>query len=98
MSKGKLVWDQSGEKLYETGVSKCVLFEVNNGESGNPSKAEAYGVKGVAWNGITGITDFGEVVGLGLLLGPGTSVGSGVFVGVGVGSVSIPCSSFDPPL
>lgn len=57
MSKGKLVWDQSGEKLYETGISKCVLFEVNNGETGNPSKTEAYGVKGVAWNGITGITE-----------------------------------------
>ena len=50
----KLVWDQSGEKLYETGVSKCVLFDVNDDTA---TKAEDYGVNGVAWNGITGVTE-----------------------------------------
>ena len=53
----KLVWDQSGEKLYETGVSKCVLFDVNKGGTGDPDKTEVYGINGVAWNGITGITE-----------------------------------------
>lgn len=44
---GKLVWDQSGERLYETGVSQCALY---------PMAAGAY-PKGVAWNGITAITE-----------------------------------------
>lgn len=44
---GKLVWDQSGERLYETGVSQCALY---------PMVAGAY-PKGVAWNGITAITE-----------------------------------------
>lgn len=44
---GKLVWDQSGERLYETGVSQCALY---------PMTAGAY-PKGVAWNGITAITE-----------------------------------------
>lgn len=46
MSK-KLVWDQSGERLYETGVSQCALYPMVSG---------AY-PKGIAWNGITGITE-----------------------------------------
>lgn len=43
----KLVWDQVGERLYETGVSKGVLF---------PYKEKAYQT-GVAWNGLTGVTE-----------------------------------------
>lgn len=43
----KLVWDQTGEKLYETGVKNCVLFVQDNG---------AY-PEGVAWNGITAVTE-----------------------------------------
>lgn len=43
----RLIWDQTGERLYETGVSKCVLYPMaSNGVYGN----------GVAWNGITGVT------------------------------------------
>jgi hypothetical protein len=38
----KLVWDQTGERLYETGVQKGVL---------QPSGGAA-----VAWNGLTGVT------------------------------------------
>lgn len=38
----KLVWDQAGERLYETGVQKGVL---------QPSGGAA-----VAWNGLTGVT------------------------------------------
>ena len=44
----KLVWDESGKRLYETGVSKGVLFPMSN--------AGTYG-KGVAWNGLTTVTE-----------------------------------------
>lgn len=45
----KLKWDQTGERVYETGVKKGVLY-VADGE-GN-----LYG-KGVAWNGLTAVTE-----------------------------------------
>ena len=44
----KLVWDESGKRLYETGVSKGVLFPMSN--------AGTYD-KGVAWNGLTTVTE-----------------------------------------
>ena len=43
----KLVWDQTGERLYETGVKQGVLYVKENGTYGN----------GVAWNGLTAITE-----------------------------------------
>lgn len=43
----KLTWDAVGERLYETGTSKGALFV--QGTDGN------YGT-GVAWNGLTGVT------------------------------------------
>ena len=43
----KLVFDKEGERFYETGVSDCALFVMEAG---------AYG-QGVAWNGITAITE-----------------------------------------
>ena len=43
----KLVWDQEGQKLYETGVDKGVLFPYDNGTYG----------KGVAWNGLTAVNE-----------------------------------------
>lgn len=43
----KLVWDAVGERLFETGVKNCVLYIPTNG---------VYS-KGVAWNGITAITE-----------------------------------------
>lgn len=43
----KLVWDQIGERLYETGVKNGVLYVQENG---------AY-PKGVAWNGLTAVTE-----------------------------------------
>lgn len=42
-----LVWDQTNERLYETGVEKGVLF---------PYKSGAYQT-GVAWNGLTAVTE-----------------------------------------
>lgn len=44
----ELKWDQLGEHLFETGVDHVALFPFNKTTS-------AYD-KGVAWNGITGIT------------------------------------------
>lgn len=44
----KLVWDTVGERIYETGIKKCVLFPL--------SDAGQYD-KGVAWSGITAITE-----------------------------------------
>lgn len=44
----KLVWDKTGERLYETGVKNGVLYL--QGEGG------AY-TKGVAWNGLTAVTE-----------------------------------------
>lgn len=44
----KLVWDQSGKRLYETGIDHGVLYPIQTG-----------GVysKGVAWNGLTAVTE-----------------------------------------
>lgn len=44
----KLAWDQDGERLYETGTDRGVLF-VHSGT------ASGYN-QGVAWNGLTGVT------------------------------------------
>lgn len=44
-----LKWDQDTERLYETGVKNCALYVFDTEKS-------AYG-EGVAWNGITGITE-----------------------------------------
>lgn len=43
----KLVWDATGERLYETGVKMGVLYV---------QEAGAY-PKGVAWNGLTAVTE-----------------------------------------
>ena len=43
----KIVWDQTGERLYETGVKQGVLYIPTSG---------VY-TKGVAWNGLTAVTE-----------------------------------------
>jgi hypothetical protein len=43
----KLVWDAIGERFYETGVKKGVLYVMDKGTYG----------KGVAWNGLTAVTE-----------------------------------------
>ena len=43
----KLVWDKSGERFYETGVDRGVLYVVEGGQYG----------AGVPWNGLTAITE-----------------------------------------
>ena len=44
----KLVWDKTGERLYETGVDHGVLYPVQSGGIYN---------KGVAWNGLISVTE-----------------------------------------
>ena len=44
----KIVWDESGKRLYETGVKNGVLYLQD--------EAGAY-TKGVAWNGLTAVTE-----------------------------------------
>lgn len=43
----KLKWDQTGERKYQTGVEKGVLYPFNNGTY----------PKGYAWNGLTAVTE-----------------------------------------
>ena len=44
----KLVWDQTGQKTYETGVKQAVLY---------PQDSTGAYPKGVAWNGVTNISE-----------------------------------------
>ena len=44
----KLVWDQTSDRLYETGVKMGVLY---------PQDAAGTYPKGVAWNGLTAVTE-----------------------------------------
>lgn len=46
----KLTWDQTGERLYETGVSKGVLYPYENNAYAN----------GVAWNGLINVSESPE--------------------------------------
>ena len=44
----KLVWDQIGEKIYETGAKNAVLYPIDNSNKYS---------KGVAWNGLLGFDE-----------------------------------------
>ena len=44
----KLIWDKTGERLYETGVKNGVLYTVDG---------EGKYSKGVPWNGLTAVTE-----------------------------------------
>lgn len=48
MPNKALVWDQTGERMYETGVSKGVLY---------PQSSSGTYPLGVAWNGLTAVTE-----------------------------------------
>lgn len=50
MSGKALTWDESGTRLYETGISKGVLYKLVNGAYPN----------GVAWPGLTKVTESPE--------------------------------------
>lgn len=47
----KLIWDKIGERFFETGVNKGVLY---------PQDASGAYPKGVAWNGLTSVTESPE--------------------------------------
>lgn len=44
----KLIWDNTGERFYETGVKNAVLY---------PQDASGAYPKGVVWNGLTAVTE-----------------------------------------
>ena len=44
----RLIWDKTGERVYETGVKQGVLYPIQNG---------GLYTKGVAWNGLTAVTE-----------------------------------------
>ena len=44
----KLIWDQSGERTYETGVKQGAMY---------PQQTDGLYVKGVAWYGLTAVTE-----------------------------------------
>ena len=48
----KIKWDEAGKHVYETGVSKGVLFPINSQSNNYDS--------GVAWNGLTSVTESPE--------------------------------------
>ena len=43
-----MVWDKTGERTYETGVSECALYVAGSGATYQT---------GVPWNGLTGVTE-----------------------------------------
>jgi hypothetical protein len=47
----RLNWDQTGDRLYETGVEKGVLYPAGTGETAGTYPA------GYAWNGLTKVTE-----------------------------------------
>lgn len=47
----RLIWDADGERLYETGVDRVVLYKMD---------AQGNYLTGEAWNGVTGITESPE--------------------------------------
>lgn len=49
MAAGKLIWDQTGERFYETGIDHGVLYPYNTATSSYDN--------GVAWNGLTSVTE-----------------------------------------
>ena len=50
----KLEWDKTGERLFETGTKNGVLYVY---DSSKTSAATGPYVPGIAWNGLTGVTE-----------------------------------------
>ena len=51
----KIVWDKTGEHIYETGVDHGVLYLYHDADTENNIKA-GFG-NGVAWNGLTAVNE-----------------------------------------
>lgn len=52
----RIIWDKTGERFYETGVDHGVLYPMADTVSDPTRPYEA----GVAWNGLTGVSDSGS--------------------------------------
>ena len=60
-----LQWDRTGERLYETGTKQGVVYpyakdaviSVPEDLSGTLDSSKSHYAKGVAWNGLTGVTE-----------------------------------------
>lgn len=52
----RLIWDQTGSRYYETGVDHCALY-VKRKTTDEQGKTKYEYAEGVAWSGITGITE-----------------------------------------
>lgn len=65
MPKYKIEWDKSGERFYETGTDHGVLYPYGAEDLGlslssdvnGISKTDSHYGKGVAWNGLTAVTE-----------------------------------------
>jgi len=53
MPTNRLTWDDVGKHFYETGVSKGALYLAQT----NPTDGSAYYPQGVAWNGLTSVSE-----------------------------------------
>lgn len=53
MAAGKLQWDKTGERFYETGVDQGVLYVYKD----NPTEGENPYDDGVVWNGLTTVSE-----------------------------------------
>lgn len=47
----RLIWDNTGERLYETGVKRGVLYPYDSTDPSNPYP------KGVVWNGLSSVSE-----------------------------------------
>ena len=66
----KLTWDQAGTRLYETGTKNGVVYpfdktgaeitlpsDLSEGATGMPTESKSQYTKGVAWNGLTAVSE-----------------------------------------
>lgn len=53
----RLEWDKTSERYFETGVDRGVLFVYDNNKDNGEGKAKGGYGAGVAWNGLTGVTE-----------------------------------------
>lgn len=49
----RIKWDENGQHFYETGVKNCILYVLGENATTHAPEYQA----GVAWNGITAITE-----------------------------------------
>lgn len=60
MAKGEIIFDADGQRFYETGVEKCALFKHTGVAAAPYGSSSSTDNVGVAWNGITSISESPE--------------------------------------